>query len=95
MKQPDEFKDQVAKLGLRHWDIRPCSMCNYMMAYIFDLNGNVMMDTGCDCLRRPPTISVVSWDDVARSYNLQTNEDVIKLMDEFWQWDSADIITNK
>ena len=77
---------QVAAFNLRphKWVIHRCSMCNYPCGYVFSPNHEwVAYDSGCDCTGRE-NINECSWDKLAEIYNMQSNENVIKEMNNFW-----------
>lgn len=84
-KTPEQFKEKVEELNLRHWNIHDCSICGYPCGYIFR-EGQVLYDTGCDCSwggERPS-----DYQDIANHYNMQPNEEYIKKMNEFWHFES-------
>jgi hypothetical protein len=85
MRRWEEFKVQAEGIGKTTWNISNCSMCGYETGFVFD-EGSVTYDHGCHCVttmnQRPS-----KWEEVALTYNMQTNPDVIKRMDEEWQFD--------
>lgn len=59
-------------------------MCDYPLKYIFSLDKEqVSFDAGCDCVTYS-NIQPRSWGDLAEHYNMQTSEEYIAEMDEFW-----------
>lgn len=82
---------QVAAFDKRpaKWVIHHCGFCKYPCGYVFDSNYEcVAYDRGCDCTVQT-NINECSWDRLAEQYNMQTDEEVIKKMDEFWGFDNA------
>ena len=88
MRKPEEFRNQAIKLNINYWEHHRCAICGEPVGYYFFRypNYEVVFDSGCGCsLGTNPRPS--SWEDVAKFYNMQTNENIIKKMDEFWKWD--------
>lgn len=87
MRTPEEFRSQAIKLNINYWEHHRCAICEEPVGYYFFTypNCEVVFDSGCGCsFGSNPRPS--SWQDVAEFYNMQTDEDVIKKMDEFWRW---------
>jgi len=82
MKTADEFKVQAEKKEITGWDSHGCSLCGYVVGYKFK-DGHVGYDNGCDCTGGQ-NVRMSSWEEVAESYNMQSNENVIRKMNEFW-----------
>lgn len=82
MKDANDFKTQVDKLKLGHWPLRGCSICGYMIGYLFK-DGGVFFDAGCDCVSYS-SVQPRTWEDVAKQYNDQTSQDTIYRYDLFW-----------
>lgn len=82
-RTPEEFKEAAAKRGLNEWVIRRCSMCNYPLSFVFS-GDFVGFDSGCDCVTYHTPLKPCSWADIAKHYNMQNHEDVIKEMNQFW-----------
>ena len=85
MRSPSEFQKSVQENELTHWPIHDCSLCHYPCGYIFNKDGNVFYDSGCDCVAYT-NLQPRSWEDVAEHYNQQSNADYIKEMDTFWKF---------
>ena len=86
MNKKTRIDFQIAAFNKRppKWVIHECSLCHYPCAYVFDGNHErVAYDSGCDCTRQT-NINECSWDRLAEYYNMQTNQDYIKKMNEFW-----------
>ena len=67
------------------WFIRECSICNYPLCYVFSpCFEYVGFDKGCNCSLKGTNIAECSWSDLANYYNMQTDPEYIKKMDEFW-----------
>lgn len=78
------FKEQAKLKNLRNWYVRNCSMCEYPLAYVFSTDHeHVGFDAGCDCTGSR-VVRESSWGAVADNYNIQTDPNVIKKMNEFW-----------
>lgn len=89
MRTAEEFKEQAKKLQLRQWNIRNCSICHAPLRFLFSMDyKHVGFDPNCNCVIYPYLTEERSWEDIARHYNMQTNENVIKTMNEFWRWES-------
>ena len=87
MKTAEDFKKSAIENNIHHWPVHDCSMCRYECGYLFDYQGHeVVYDHGCDCTRRYEK-SLLNWDSVAEQYNMQTNPDVIKKMNEYWRFE--------
>lgn len=72
IKTADELKAQAEKLGLKRWTVHNCSMCGYPCGYL--IAGDVVeYDPGCGCVSYT-NIQPRSWDDLARTYNLNQPE---------------------
>ena len=69
IRTPEEFQVQVKLKGIKVWEIRRCSFCNYPLAFVFAEDGRVGYDSGCDCSYGPSYIQERNWGDVARHYN--------------------------
>lgn len=85
MRTAEEFKNSAKLHDIKKWDSHPCSLCGYVVGYIFP-DGKVYYDNGCNCMRHAPPPTARTWEDVAEHYNMQTHPDVIKKMDEFWKF---------
>lgn len=85
MKNAQDFQKSARENKIVQWTIHQCSMCDYPCGYIFEPNGDVSYDSGCDCVTYT-NIQPCSWEDVASHYNLQTNPQVIEEMDDFWKF---------
>ncbi len=86
MKKPIDFQISAQKNGITRWDVHNCSFCNYACGYVFE-GVQVFYDSACDCV----TYSYLQprdWNCVAAQYNMQTNDEVIKKMNEFWHFKS-------
>jgi len=82
-----DFQIAAFKRRLPTWNIRQCSICNYPLAYVFCNNHEKLgYDSGCYCTGGE-NIREVSWDQLADYYNMQTNEQYIKEMNDFWGFD--------
>jgi len=88
MRKPEEFKQKAIENKIRQWVVRDCSICGYQLKYIF-YDDKVTFDPGCYCTSgREQTRT---WDDISGYYNMQTNKNVIKEMDEFWGFEKEKI----
>jgi hypothetical protein len=84
MRPSEDFKNAAKANNITKIDSHDCSMCGYMVGYIISPDyEHVSFDHGCDCTGRY-VISERSWDDLAHRYNIQTDDNVIKRMNEFW-----------
>jgi hypothetical protein len=84
VRDSEQFKQAAIKNGITKWESHGCSICGYIVGHIFSPDyEQVAFDHGCDCTGRY-SHSMRTWQDVADSYNMQKNEEVIKKMDEFW-----------
>ncbi len=90
-RHPIEFANAAVKNNIEEWIIHNCSMCGYGCRYLIDLPSlDVRYDTGCHCTNRI-NIHVSSWGSIATHYNMQSNENVIAKMNEFWVFDQHNI----
>lgn len=80
----EQFQRQVELYKITKWPIHSCSICNYPCAYVFKA-GLVGYDSGCNC-GKGQNITLREWEDVASHYNMQTNEEYIAVMDNFWKF---------
>ena len=87
MRTAEDFKEQLQKRNITEWQIRDCSICGYTLRFMF-LNGYVFFDRGCFCVNSP-AIEESSFEHIAEIYNRQTNPAVIKDMDIFWGFATA------
>ena len=79
-----DFQIAAFKKIPRKWPIHNCSICGYECGYVFDDDAEkVAYDSGCYCIGIK-NINEISWNRLANYYNMQTNEDTIKMMNEFW-----------
>jgi len=86
MKTGEDFKEQAKLLNIDHWDSHKCAICNYMTKFVF-VGGQVLFDSGCDCMRELADYSPRTWDDVADYYNMQINASVKKEFSKFWRFE--------
>lgn len=86
MKTIEDFERQIKAKNITHWPIHNCGFCGYRCGYVFE-GSRVGYDSGCDCVTYS-SITERSLDDVVSHYNLQTSEEVIKKMNEFWGFNS-------
>lgn len=84
MKTADDFKKQVKEKVITKWLMHDCSICGYHCGYYFK-GDEVKYDIGCNCGSRQP-LDPRTWENVAEHYNMQTDKDVIKEMDKFWEF---------
>lgn len=94
MNKKTRIDFQIAAFNRRppRWVVRRCSICHYPLNYQFcDNHERVAFDSGCDCTRST-NINECSWDRLADFYNMQTNESVIKEMNEFWGFDEPKLL---
>jgi len=85
LRTAEEFREQAKARNIKRWPIHDCSMCGYECGYLFNEAGEVAYDSGCDCvLSLGDRISPREWENVAEHYNMQSSENYIKEMDEFW-----------
>ena len=82
MKQGIDFQNQAKLKGIIQWHSHNCTFCEYPVGYHFS-GEDVYYDNGCDCTCGQ-NLNERSWEDVAERYNMQTNADVIKRMNDFW-----------
>lgn len=83
-KTGEDFRRQAETIGLTYWPVRRCSLCGYLLAYIFEGN-TVRYDAGCYCVVYQ-RIEPRSWDEVADFYNMQSCPATVKEFDEFWSF---------
>lgn len=80
----DEFKAQVSSMKIQYWAFRKCSLCFQNLCYVFNFNGEVGLDTNCNCTRYSTSIVLSSWEALADCYNRNARkEDVF-----YWGFDS-------
>lgn len=84
-KTAEDFRLQAEKENITEWFQRRCAFCKYPMKYLFQ-NGEVLYDSGCDCVSYPYVIQKRSWEDIAEGYNMQTNPEVIEIINNFWKF---------
>lgn len=87
MKTAEDFKEQLQKRNITEWVIDHCEDCKNPIRYMF-YSGEVFFNMDCSC-----SIGIddrqASWQDIADYYNYQTNPAVIKDMDIFWGFATA------
>ena len=90
MKTRIDFQAAAFNKKPGKWVVRDCTICKYPLSYLFSENHErVAFDRGCDCSSiRGYNINECSWEELSEYYNLQTNEKVIKTMNEFWGFDN-------
>lgn len=87
MKTVEDFKKAAKDKNIIRWNIHDCSMCGYKCGFILDLqNDQLYYDNGCYCFMNPPNPR--NWEDLADSYNMQTSDEYIKEMNQFWGFNS-------
>ena len=84
-RKPEEFQKAVAEHHIKKWSLRNCPICNDPIGYEFFDNDTLIFDSGCSCIITPNTRDA-SWQDVAYSYNLQANPELINRMDIFFHF---------
>ena len=52
--------------------LRDCSICGYPITYIV-YHDELFVDSGCWCMKGPPTITQLDWQKAADLINMQTN----------------------
>lgn len=90
MKTLERFREQAIKLGKHFWEHHRCAICGEPVGYYFFSYPpyEVVFDSTCGC-SHIHSIHPSSWEDVAEFYNMQDNSDVIKKMDEYWEWEET------
>lgn len=86
MRTPEEFKRQAELKGISYWPAHDCSICGVSVGTEIE-NGQASYRSACGCSWSPN--HSYGWEFVAERYNMQSNPDVIKRMDEFWGFESA------
>ena len=82
-----DFQVMAFKKIPSKWPIHKCSICGYQCGYLFDKDAErVAYDSGCYCAGRE-NVNEVSWSQLADYYNMQTNPEYIKEMNDFWGFD--------
>ena len=81
MRAPEEFKKQAELENITYWTSNDCSMCGVSVGTEIR-NGEASYRSACDCAWSQNHSHGL--EKVAERYNMQTNADVIKRMDEFW-----------
>ena len=94
IKTKEELKLQAEKIGLEKWTVHTCSMCGYPCGYLIK-GEEVFYDSGCFCVGRVD-IEKRSWDDLAKTYNMNQPERNPKISQEYldelekvWQFNSS------
>jgi hypothetical protein len=85
MKEANDFLEAAMKLNIRHWPIRECSLCGYLLGYMFFYEeSEVVYDNGCECVPYH-NLRASSWDEVARMYNINSDKpEIIKKYNDWW-----------
>jgi|AntDeeMinimDraft_5_1070356.scaffolds.fasta_scaffold03970_6 hypothetical protein len=81
MKTAEQFKNQAELKGITFWESHKCGLCGAPVGTEIK-NGEASYNSSCGCGQSPNHSH--GWDNVADRYNMQSNEDVITKMDEFW-----------
>jgi len=81
MKTAEDFKKQAELKNITFWESHKCGICGVPVGTEIE-NGEASYRSACDCGWSPNHSH--GWDNVAKRYNMQTNEKVIKQMDAFW-----------
>ena len=79
----DQIKAATAEHVIRVWTLRTCSICYAPLNYQFPSDGTVYFNSNCDCGSRWEPVQERSYDDVARTFNMQTPEVRQRMWDEF------------
>lgn len=67
---------------ISRWNLRRCCVCGAQLYYEFRKSDTIPDDTevffssACECTSLGSDLAPRSWDDVAKTLNIQTNEDV-------------------
>jgi len=67
----DEVKTAALAAGITRVEVRPCSMCGYLMAYLIK-GEELWYDPGCDCTTRDSYLEPRNWSDAADWINMQS-----------------------
>lgn len=86
-KSAIDFKQQSIEHNITRWNINDCSFCDYSCGFVIKGN-NVFYDNGCNCTYTPNKLRKSSFEDIARHYNMQSNEKVISEYNEFWNFNA-------
>ncbi len=85
MKTSEDFKKSVIENGINFWPVRTCSICGYLIGYVFE-EDKISFDSNCDCVSYITPAQVSSYNDVAFTYNNLINPETIKETDEFFKF---------
>lgn len=78
----EQVKAAIEAAKRKFWKVHNCSMCGYPCGYHFRECGVVEYDSGCDCVRYGPEITLRDYEDVAHQINMQNDEWRAKLLAE-------------
>jgi len=85
MKDAEQLKELAKAKGIRKWFIRPCSICEYPLGYVFSLDyETVGYDTGCNCTTYNYVVNRSSWEELAHDFNRAEHPETIKQRNECW-----------
>lgn len=91
IKTIDELKQQAKDKNIQFYPVHNCSLCGYMCGYIIN-DEQVGYDSGCDCVMYS-NIQPRSWDDLAKTYNMNQpennpniSEEFLKRLNNIWQF---------
>jgi len=87
MRIAEEFKKQAELKGITYWHAHNCSICGESVGTEI-VNGEASFRSACGCAYEPNHSH--GWEHIAERYNMQSNVDVIKRMDEFWGFDKVE-----
>lgn len=84
MRTAEEFKAQLRKRNITEWFVSECEQCKQPLRYLF-FSGEPCFNMDCNCTDSDSANELpVSWEDIAKHYNSQTNPAIITAMDIFW-----------
>ncbi len=69
-----DMQKAIADHGVTRWKLRECSICDAPLYYLFSPDGAVAYNSSCWCSRVYSPPEPRSYDDVARTLNIQTPE---------------------
>lgn len=82
----EKFKEHAKKYEIREWNLRKCSMCGYQLKYVISEDyEKLSYDAGCYC--SDGGLEPREWMSLAEHYDMQSNENYIKSMNEFWYFE--------
>lgn len=84
---PELLIEKAKEHHITRWTCDRCSVCDYPMVYYFQSEKEIYFDPGCHCTNEThrERFQKATWKEIAIFINMQSNEERIKEIKEFWK----------